>query len=93
MGSFRDKINDKLYKAEDVERSIENLLAGFDELKEKGGTAKLILYPKGGRMCETIITKKTAEAFVKVLLTEYNDVLKSIRKEINEYIDGEMRTT
>lgn len=93
MGSFRDKINDKLYKAEDVEQSIENLLAGFDELREKGGTAKLILYPKGGTMCETIITEKTAEAFVKVLLTEYNDVLKTIRKEINEYIDGEMRTT
>ena len=48
MRSFRDKINDKLYKAEDVEQSIENLLDGFDELKEKGGTAKLILYPKGG---------------------------------------------
>ena len=93
MGSFRNKINDKLYKAEDVKQSIENLLAGFDEFKEKGGTAKLILYPKGGGMCETIITEKTAEAFVKVLLTEYNDVLKSIRKEINEYIDGEMRTT
>ena len=93
MGSFRDKINDKLYKAEDVEQSIENLLDGFDELKEKGGTAKLILYPKGGGMCETIMTEKTAEAFVKVLLTEYNDVLKSIRKEINEYIDREMRTT
>ena len=93
MGSFRDKINDKLYKAEDVEQSIKNLLAGFDELKEKDGTAKLILYPKGGRMCETIITEKTVEAFVKVFLTEYNDVLKSIIKEINEYIDGEVRTT
>ena len=93
MGSFRDKINGKLYKVEDVEQSIKNLLAGFDELKEKDGTAKLIFYPKGGEMCETIITEKTAEAFVKVLLTEYNDVLKSIIKEINEYIDGEMRTT
>lgn len=93
MGSFRDKINNKLYKAEDVEQSIKNLLAGFDELKEKDGTAKLIFYPKGGGMYETIITEKTAEAFVKVLLTEYNDVLKSIIKEIDEYIDGEMRTT
>ena len=93
MGSFRDKINNKLYKAEDVEQSIKNLLAGFDELKEKDGTAKLIFYPKGGGMCETIITEKMAEAFVKVLLTEYNDALKSIIKEINEYIDGEMRTT
>ena len=92
MGSFKDKINNKLYKAEDVEQSIKNLLAGFDELKEKDGTAKLIFYPKGGGMCETIITEKMAEAFVKVLLTEYNDALKSIIKEINEYIDGEMRT-
>lgn len=93
MGSFRDKINNKLYKAEDIEQSIVNLIAGFNELREKDGIAKFILYPKGGRTCETIITEKTAEAFVKVLLTEYNDMLNSIRKEINEYIDGEMRTT
>lgn len=93
MGKFRDNINNKLYKAEDVENSIENLLSGFENLREKGGIAKLILYPTGGGMCETIITEKTVEAFVKVLLTEYNDILKSIRKEIVEYIDGEMRTT
>lgn len=93
MGKFRDNINNKLYIAEDVENNIEKILSGFDKLREKGGTTKLILYPTGGGMCEIIITEKTAEAFVKVLLTEYNDILKSIRKEIVEYIDGEMRTT
>lgn len=93
MGKFRDNINDKLYKAEDIENSIENLLSGFEEFKEKGGTAKFILYPDKGRFCETIIIEETAEKFVKVLLTEYNDILKSIRKEIIEYIDGEMRET
>lgn len=93
MGKFRDSINDKLYQVEDVENSIENLLSGFEKLREKGGTAKLILYPNGEAICETIINEKTVEAFVKVLLTEYNDILYSIRKEINEYINGEMRET
>lgn len=37
MGIFRDKINNKLYKVEDIEQSIENLLVGFDEFREKGG--------------------------------------------------------
>lgn len=91
MGSFRDKINDKLYEAEDVEQSIENLMASFNEFREKGGTAKFILDPEEGPMCQTIITKETAEAFVKILLTVYTDMLKSIRKEINKHVDEEIR--
>lgn len=93
MGKFRDNINAKLYKCEDLEQSLDNLLNGIEELREKGGIAKFVMYPKGGSMCETIITEKTADAFVKVLTTEYNDLLKEVRKEINESFEREMRIT
>lgn len=93
MGRFRDAVNDKLYVCEDLDQSIDNLLSGFNEFKEKGGTARLVLYPSGGHMCETILTNKTVEEFIKVLLTEYNDKLNEARKEINDLFTKEMRTT
>lgn len=84
MGEFRDNINSKLSKCEEIYESIDNLLEGLERLRERGGTAKFILYPKDGHMCESIITEKTAEEFIKVLKAEYYDRLKSIKKEINE---------
>lgn len=84
MGKFRDDINAQLSKCEELYESIDNLLKGLEHLREHGGTAKFILYPKDGNMCESIITERTAEKFVKVLETEYYNILKSIKKEINE---------
>ena len=84
MGEFRDNINAQLSKCEEIYISIDNLLEGLEHLREHGGTAKFILYPKDSYMCESLITEKTAEEFVKVLKTEYYDRLKSIKKEINE---------
>lgn len=90
---FRNDINAQLSKCEEVYESINNLLEGFGCLREHGGTAKFILYPKDGHTCESIITitEKTAEEFAKVLITDYYDRLKSIKKEINEAFEEEMR--
>lgn len=88
MGKFRDDINAQLSKCEEIYKSIDNLLEGLERFRERGGTAKFILYPKDGYMCESIITEKTAEEFVKVLKTEYYYRLKSIQKEINESFEN-----
>lgn len=93
MGKFRDSINSKLCECEDLEQSLENLLNGIKEFKEKGGVAKFIMYPKGGTKCESIITEKTVDTFVKVLTTEYNDSLKEVRKEINESFERRIKIT
>lgn len=93
MGEFRDNINAQLSKCEEIYESIDTLLEGLGRLREHGGTAKFILYPKEGHMCESIITKETAEEFAKVLTTKYYDRLKSIKKEINESFEKEMGST
>ena len=88
MGEFRDNIDTQLSKCEKIYESIDNLLEGLEHLREHGGTAKFILYPNDGHKCESLITEKTAEEFVKVLKTEYYDRLKSIKKEINESFEN-----
>lgn len=87
MSTLKNNIDNKLYKCELIEESINNLLDGVKEFEEKGGTAKFILYPKDGHMCESIITEETVEAFIEILLSEYIDKLKSIKNEINNFID------
>lgn len=91
MGEFRDNINTQLSRCEEIYESIDNLLEGLEHLREHGGTAKFILYPNDGHRCESLITEKTAKEFAKVLITEYYDKLKSIKKEINEAFEKEMR--
>lgn len=90
MGEFRNDINAQLSKCEEIYESIDTLLKGVGRLREHGGTAKFILYPKDGHICESIITEKTAEEFIKVLITEYYDRLNSIKKEINKAFEKEI---
>lgn len=87
---FQNEINKKLQEAEGIGSSIENLIAGFLEIQQKGGICKLVLYPKNGTisMCESILTEETIETFIEILLTDYNNKLESVRKEINKYING-----
>lgn len=88
MGEFRNNISTQLSKCEEIYESIDNLLEGLERLRAHGGIAKFILYPNDGHMCESLITEKTAEEFVKVLKTEYHDRLKSIKKELNESFEN-----
>lgn len=92
MGDFKNKINEKLCEAEDIKNSIKNLTDGFKEFIENGGTAKFILYPEGGELCNTILSKVLAGHIVKDILSSYNNMLDDVRKDIKDYIDEELKT-
>lgn len=85
MSKSKNNIVDQLYKCEEIKESINNLLECFERFKSgKGGVAKFVIYPDKGDICETILSEKAIHDIVNVLITEYNDILRSTQKQINE---------
>lgn len=89
MSSGSEKIRDMLYKAEEYQRGAHILADALDALREEGGEVKLCVYTKSGHKdCTSILTEKTSEECLKILIKEYNDQVKSIKEEVNVVLDN-----
>lgn len=93
MGKFRDSIDQNLRECEAIEKDIENIIEVFNEIKTVGGETKLILSSNNGKTCNIENSIDETEAFIRVLLTKYNGLLKSLKNETILYIEGMMRET
>lgn len=88
-GNFSRIMNLELRRCEEITKNIEDLSKSYVQFKEEGGSAKFVLHFKNDRL-ETILSEKSVADFIKILITEYDDILRSIKEEIDELFEDEM---
>lgn len=88
---MNNKIDEKVRKIKEYDNSINVIIDTINELKEKGGRAKLTVNTKSNKNgCEVFLDSSDGGIIVDYLVMlciMYNNRIRELQKEINECID------